>query len=118
MRLRLLPGLGHVLLVKLTAQQVRLLYARLLREGLSPTTERQGQHHALKDALRLGLVQRSVTELVNVPRVAEYAQTPLTEEQTNQFLETVTGDRFEALYAWRSRPGYARESCWCSAGAR
>jgi hypothetical protein len=32
-------------------------------------------HHSLKDALRLGLVQRNVTELVNVPRVAEYAQT-------------------------------------------
>ncbi len=98
---RIMPVLGYVPLVKLSAQQVQMLYAQLLGEGLSSTTVRHLHmvlHRALKDALRLGLVQRNVTELVNVPRVAEYRQTPLTEEQASRLLEVVVGDRFEALY--------------------
>jgi integrase len=58
LRLRLLPALGHLPLVKLSAQQVQTFYAQALREGLSSTTVRQIHmvlHHALKDALRLGL---------------------------------------------------------------
>jgi integrase len=43
-------------------------------------------------------VPGNVTERVNVPRVAEYLQTALTEEQANRLLEVIAGDRFEALY--------------------
>src|SRR5262245_8374747 len=40
-RLHILPTLGTVPLAKLTAQQVQLLYARKLEEGLAPATVRQ-----------------------------------------------------------------------------
>jgi integrase len=55
-------------------------------------------HRALKDALRLGLVQRNVTEMVNVPRREHREMSTLSEEQSRWFLDTVVGDRFEAHY--------------------
>jgi len=100
-RVHLIPGLGKVPLVKLSAQQVQLFYARKLGEGLSATTVHHMHgvlHRALKDALRMGLVQRNVTEMVRAPRRAATEMVTLSEEQVRRFLDAVTGDRFEALY--------------------
>ncbi len=100
-RVHLIPGLGKVPLARLTAQQVQVFYARKLSEGLSPTTVHHihaALHRALKDALRMGLVQRNVTEMLRPPRRASKEMMVLTEEQAARFLEAVKGDRFEALH--------------------
>jgi integrase len=100
-RVHLVPGLGRVPLAKLTAQQIQLFYARKLNEGLSSTTVHHLHgllHRALKDALRMGLIQRNVTEMLRSPRRTTKEIMPLTQDQAVHFLEVVSGNRFEALY--------------------
>ncbi len=100
-RLHLIPGLGKVALSRLTAQQVQLFYAKEINAGLSTTTVHHLHatlHRALDDALKLGLVQRNVTEMVRAPRRQHYEMQPLSEEQARQFRAAVAGNRFEALY--------------------
>lgn len=100
-RIHLVPGLGKISLAKLSAQQVQLLYARKLGQGLSGTTVHNIHgmfHRALKDALQMGLVQRNVTEMVRPPRRNHHEMGVLSETQAAYFLDTAKGDRFEALY--------------------
>jgi integrase len=100
-RLYLLPTLGNVALSKLTAQQIQTIYARKLKEGLSPTTVRHFHavlHKALDNAVRLGLVPRNVADLVQTPRIRRQDMMTLTAEQAKALLSTAVGNRFEALY--------------------
>jgi integrase len=105
-RVHLAPGLGKVALAKLSAQQVQAFYGRKQEEGLSGTTVHciHGMlHRALEDALRMGLVQRNVTETVRAPRRSTKEMHSLTEEQAQRFLAAAAdaankGDRFYALY--------------------
>ncbi len=97
-----LPAFGKVKLARLTAQQIQDLYASKLREGLSPTTVHQLHvvlRSALKRAVRLGLVVRNVTDLVDAPRPKHTEICPLTREQARLLLQAARGDRLEALYA-------------------
>ena len=67
-RLHILPTLGKTQLAKLSPQHLQQLYARKLAEGLSPTTVRHvhvALHRALKEAMRMGLVQRNVADLAH-----------------------------------------------------
>lgn len=78
------PVLGKTHLSKLLPQQIQLLYTQKLQEGLSPTTVRSIHlrlHHALKDALRLGLVAFNVSEKVSPPRAAPHEIQTLSEDQ-------------------------------------
>lgn len=100
-RLHAIPVLGSVRITKLTAQQVQLLYAQKLTEGLSTTSVHHLHavlHRALKAALRLGLVQRNVLDMVEVPSIAHHEMTTLTEAQAQILLATSSGERLEALY--------------------
>lgn len=99
-RLHILPSLGSVMLAKLTAQHLQRLYAAKLNKGLSPTTVNlihKVLHRALKDALRLGLVQRNVSDLVDPPRRATHEMRPLSAEEARRLLDAVRGNRLEAL---------------------
>lgn len=105
-RLYIIPAIGRLPLVKLTPQRVQMLYAALLdREkgpGLSGTTVNHlhgSLHKALDAAVRLGLVARNVTELVDVPRVAHHEIHPLSGDQAHMLLDAASGERLEALYA-------------------
>src|SRR5262249_38826326 len=100
-RIHLIPEFGRIGLTKLTPQQVQVFYARKVSDGLSPNTVihiHVTLHHALKDALRLGLVERNVTEMVKAPRKKHREMMTLSDEQARRFLDVVAGDRFEALY--------------------
>lgn len=100
-RLHLIPTLGRLQLSKLTAQQVQALYSTKLQEGLSQTTVRHLHmtlHGALESALRLGLVQRNVCDMVNAPRMRRVEMVTLSPEQARTLLEAARGDRFEAIY--------------------
>lgn len=88
------------MLVKLTAQPLQRLYADKLNKGMSPTTVNlihKVLHRALKDALRLGLVQRNVRDLVDPPRRVTHEMQPLSAEETRRLLDAVRGNRLEAL---------------------
>jgi integrase len=95
------PVLGKLPLAKLTAQQVQRLYSGKLEEGLSSTTVHHLHavlHRALSQAERLDLVGRNVCDLVDVPRMREREMHVLDREQVRRLLDTVRGDRLEALY--------------------
>jgi integrase len=90
-----------VVLSKLTAQQVQLLYSQKLKEGLSARTVHHLHatlNHALKDALRLGLIQRNVIDMVKPPRPERHEMRTLSAIMANRLLDAAQGDRFEALY--------------------
>jgi integrase len=53
---------------------------------------------ALQEAVEDGLIPRNVAHGVKVSQAGKEEVRPLSPEQTNTFLETTGGDRFEALY--------------------
>jgi integrase len=100
-RLHLSPTLGHVLLARLTAQQVEHLLAAKLATDLSPTTVAHIHtllRTALNHALRLGLVARNVATLVQPPRRAHPEMQVLDPAQVQTLFHAARGDRLEALY--------------------
>ncbi len=100
-RVHAIPNLGSIPLTRLTAQQVQLLYAKKLEEGQSSTSVHHLHailHRAFDAALRLGLIQRNVFDLVEVPRMRHHEMATLTETQAQTLLATAKGDRLEALY--------------------
>lgn len=110
-RLHTTPFLGKVALSKLTAQQVQGLYANRLEAGCSPTSVKHLHtvlHKALEDALRLGLVQRNVVDLVRAPRMQRVEMRVLTLKQVRTLLTAAQGDRFEALYTLAVTTGMRR----------
>jgi integrase len=80
-RTHLIGQLGHNSLARLTAQQVQAFYARKLDEGASASSVRYMHvvlHSSLDDAVRLGILQRNVTDYVTIPRLRRQEIKPLT----------------------------------------
>jgi integrase len=97
----LLPTLGTTRLTQLSAQQVQALYATKLAEGLSSTTVHHlhaSLHRALAAAVRLDLVVRNVSDLVDATRMAESEMHPLSREEARTLLDIASGERLGALY--------------------
>lgn len=96
----LVPALGHVMVHKLTVQQVQGLYAQKLEEGLSPNTIHiiHGVlHRALNNAVRWNLISRNVTEAVTLPKAERKEHRTLNQEEANRLITIVSGTRLEAL---------------------
>ena len=55
-------------------------------------------HKALDNALRLGLVQRNVADLVHPPRIKRQEMSTLSAQQARLLLAAAEGERFEALF--------------------
>jgi integrase len=101
LRVHVLPTLGSVILTKLSAQHLQTLYANKLAEGLSSTTVHHMHmllHKALDAAVRLEVVQRNVSDLVDPPSMARPEMGVLSTENARALLAAAAGDRFEALY--------------------
>jgi integrase len=108
-RIHLIPGLGDILLQKLTPQQVqRFLNDRLTqlsdrtKRPLSAKTVRHLHRTlctAINSAVKYGNVARNVATLVDPPRAVKPNIKFLTVEQARTLLETAQGDRLFALYA-------------------
>ena len=110
-RLHIVPIIGHIQLQKLTAQQVKALYAKKLDEGLSTTTVNNLHgvlHKALEDAVKWELVVKNVSAIVDPPRRAHYEITALTMEQAQKLLETAKGHNMEALFMLALTTGMRR----------
>jgi integrase len=114
--LHIVPELGHIVLSKLSPQQVQAFLnakvgapaaskpgcGRPAPNGLSARTVQHCHavlRCALGQALKWGLVPRNVATLVNPPRAPHHEIRPLSPEDATRFLATVRGDRFEALYS-------------------
>ena len=73
-----------------------------LASGLSPRTVqylRAVLRRALGQAVKWGVATRNVATLTEPPRVERPEMQVLTPEQARAFLDTVRGDRLEALYS-------------------
>ena len=100
-RLHATPTLGKVSLTRLTPQHLQRLYADRLKAGLSATSVHHLHamlHSALDQAVRWTLVARNVAGLVDPPRNNHFEMTTLSPDEARRFLDTVAGNRLEALY--------------------
>lgn len=83
-----------VTLAKLRAVDLEEYYAYLQRQGLSANTaihHHANIHKALRDAVRLDLVDRNVAELVERPSKAEYIPAYYSAAEANELLEKLRG---------------------------
>lgn len=101
--LHIVPAVGRLRLAHLSAQRVQQLYAECLAKGLSSTSVRQIHavlHRALESAVRLGIVPRNVSDLVDAPKRRPVEIHPLTREQARAYLAAAAAadDRLEALF--------------------
>jgi integrase len=97
----LIPGLGRVVLSRLTPQQLQAFMNAKLEEGLSPRTVQYCHavlRAALEQAVRWGLIARNIARLVKPPRIKRSDVQPLDPEQARRLLLTVQGHRLEALF--------------------
>jgi integrase len=101
-RKHLIPGLGHIKLQKLTAQQVQMFYARKLKEGTA-ASRIKAFHSVLRKALtharRIKLVGFNVTEDVEIPKVKKPKHTVLEPSQARLLLEKARERGLDALLA-------------------
>jgi integrase len=95
------PTIGSIRLKALTPTHLRGLYRNKTDASLSPRTVQYIHvtlHKALKQAVNDGLVPRNVTETVKPPQLRREEIKPLTSKQTKMLLNTIRGNRLEALY--------------------
>jgi integrase len=100
-RMHLAPALGRIRLKALTPDHVRGLYREKLDGGLSPRSVlhiHRTLSKALKQAAGDGLVPRNAAASVKPPQPRREEIQPLSRDQVGAFLDTVAGDRMEALY--------------------
>jgi integrase len=98
----LIPGIGHIKLQKLTAQQVQAFYARKLKEGTAASRIKQFQgvlHKALTHARRIKLVGFNVTDDVQLPKYEEYEARILEPEQVQLLLRKAKERDLDVLLA-------------------
>lgn len=99
--LHIIPTLGNLRISKLTPQQVQDLYATKIASGLSTTTVRHIHatlHKALAAALRMGIIQRNVSDLVDPPRMRKVEMTVLSRDESRRFLDATQGHMWESLF--------------------
>ena len=83
-----------IMLAKLRPADLERYYTHLQTQGLSANTEihyHANIHKALRDAVRLDLVDRNVAELVERPTKAEYVPSYYSVKEVNELLEKLRG---------------------------
>jgi integrase len=101
-RLHLKPEIGKLALDKLGPFHVQQLMNRKAAQGLKPKTIRYIRgtlRTALNHGVRWGLITRNAAALVSSPRVEQYEIKPLTPVEARTLLQSLQGDRLEALYS-------------------
>jgi integrase len=99
---RVLPWIGRYRLTHLTPLHVQSCYTSLLEGGLSKRSVEQVHtvlHNALRQAVKMGLIFRNVTNAVSVPRPERKEMRTLTAEQADALFAVTADDRNGAL--WR-----------------
>jgi integrase len=103
LRLYIAPAaIAQVQLSKLAPHHLRVLLAAMEKQGLAASTIRQTKailQAALRQALEDGLVTRNVAALVQPPPLARSSRRALTPDEARTLLESLRGDRLEAMYA-------------------
>lgn len=119
-RCHIVPRLGGVVLIRLTALQIEAMYADLLtngrvdgRGGLSPRTVNhvhRALSHALGDAVRNGKVPRNVAAIAKPPSVPRVEMRIWSPQELRHFLDHMRThhQRLYALWALAATTGMRR----------
>lgn len=110
-RVHIVQTLGRAKLKNLTPAHVRGFYREKLDSGLAPRTIlhiHRTLSKALKQAVDDGLIPRNAAASVKPPSPSKEEIQPLSRDQVRTFLETVSGDRLEALYVVAITAGLRR----------
>jgi integrase len=105
---RLDPLIGRIRLGQLTPQAIQGAYARLLAQGLAPSSVRQAHvvlHSALRQAVRWGMVGRNAADGVIVPRTEPSEMATLTSEQLHLLFESTHGQSLHAVWVLLATTG-------------
>ncbi len=100
-RVHLIPALGRKKLKTLNAADVAGFYRSRLDSGCSAASVHKMHetlHKALRQAVRWGYMMKNPADDVDPPKVHTEEVTPLTRVEARKLLDTVRGDRLEALY--------------------
>ena len=113
----IIPKLGKIPLGKLTARHVQELESALLREGGSKAkglSARTVLHvhrvisGALKNAVRLGMINRNVAEAVELPRIARHEVYTLARDEVHWFLQQIEDPIYRTLVLLAIQTGLRR----------
>lgn len=111
----LIPELGRIRLTKLTPADVRQLIVGMERKGYSRNTQRLAKA-ALGRALRVaefeGYVSRNVAQLVDGVRLERERGRTMTPDQVQVLLESLRGERIEAVVHLMLATGLRRSEAW------
>jgi integrase len=92
----LTPGLGNHRLIRLEAEHIEKLYAKMAASGLKPGTVHQAHRTlrtALNEAVRRGHIIKNPTELAKAPRLADEEIEPFTVDEARRVLATAERQR-------------------------
>ncbi len=108
---RIVPVLGPVPLLKLTAQHVQKLQSEQLGRNLKPASVVRTHavlHSALEEAVRFRLLPRNPLDDVKRPRIERRDMVTLTKEQVQALVDAAGDTKFRALYAVAATVGMRR----------
>lgn len=100
-RCHLVPRLGGSRLAELDARTIQGVWAAMLRDGFSPATinsVRSLLRNALREAVTWRMLQSNPAAGTSKLRETRRHETPWTAEQARTFLDSLRGDRLEALF--------------------
>jgi integrase len=110
-RLHIKPHIGGILLAKLQASDLQLVYNQKVQDGLSSRTVHyihQIINGALKQALKEQKIIRNVNEATELPPLRYKEIQPLTAEQVYKFLEVAANDRLYTAFLLELGTGLRR----------
>jgi integrase len=108
------PAVGHLRLQHLSADQLDVLYAKLLSDGLAPKTVRNVHttiHKALRDAVRKDLVPRNVADAADAPKLTRPGEKRMktwTPAEVTTFFEAIAEHRLAIAYVLAATTGMRR----------
>ncbi|MCL2150204.1 MAG: site-specific integrase [Dehalococcoidia bacterium] len=100
-RKHLTPALGQTLLTQLKPAHIQHLYAQKSSAGLSNRTVRylhSTLHKSLKDAMKLGLINRNPAESVTPPRLIRHEMQIMSESAIQHLLEAAKETPYYELF--------------------
>lgn len=111
-KVHFLPALGHIPLNKLSPNHIQKMYNKLLDSGISPNTVRE-YHQTLKvclnSAVKQGKLDVNPCSHVELPRKKKSKNAHLSQEETQQLLAAVRGNRLLSVLVPLALATEARE---------
>lgn len=100
-RRHIVPGIGGMILSRITPAHLQGLLAGLERDQVGPATRQvvfRVLHRALKQALQWSMIPRNPAEAVVRPRAPQPTMRTFDAAQVRRLLDAAKGNRLEALY--------------------